>query len=797
VKVYYKIEKKAPVVYALVDESTLYAVIDYNKNTTTLAEAANNAGFKKNSILDIGEDNYSVNYDLSKNLKDLAAENANWSSTDSQGQAVPVKTLAASNDNVTHYNIAATGDKKLVVVSNSSDKEVAYVIVLDQYLDTVNQVDEDTTPVEYSFKTADGDLNIVTSTVAEDDYIVVTNIGLQGKVLVAYPATILSSDVTKISGISDSDASARKIVADGVTYVESKVNPNDSKLDLVTAFIDVDTLGTSSLILDQFGDMIGTAGEKSAPNYAYVAQYGVIHSTVSLNTTNALTAHIYFADGTDGIYEVATLNGVNVTKLTGQYQSDIVDVLNGSNGQATIANSKADEGGLGLWNVTIGSNGKATISIAANEETNNGDGTGASANGVRLVKGHSTFVDALGQAVEGVGNIASKQADSNGKVNKYLYQNNDTVYFYVNGIYNKGQTVEVITGVKNVVGFTNVYDSSDDTNVFKASGKNAGIQQVIATTGAANARNPVGAVLVEGIETGTSNVYYYNTGNYHYSADGLTYELYDMDGTLVEVTYSGLTKSSDIKPLDVTKADSNIYIAGSATPTDKAQSNASDDYVQAKKGSTAYYIINDTALYDEYVDNLYTKYDTVGTIAENVKIVDACGSGINSLSKLVRILKNGTGEVKIAYYFSTEDYEADVIFISDYDPSATEAPGSATATEYVLKNTYATKNSNSQFEVTGDIYDVSDDSQIANINGTVKKVTYTVSIMTASGVTTTDTYTSTSGTISNGVFTGVVPELKVSANGNLIYSIQVNVTFTTVVGTTTVTKTLSGTAKYA
>jgi hypothetical protein len=742
VKVYYKLEKKAPVVYALVDEATLVATLDYNQNTTTLANTANDAGFKKNTVLDVAVGDYIVNYDVDTTVQDLIDVLANnttayWSDGTSA--------IGANTNNVidTAKNTSIPNGKKIVVISNSSNYAVDYVIVLDQVLTTVAEIDTDETPVEYTLTDADGkDFNVATAEVAEGDYVVATNIGLQDKVTVFYPATVLSATITKISGISNANADAKKITADGVVYEESSVYYN--AVDNVTKFTAISSLATKNLILDEFGDLIGIAGEKSTPSYAYVAQYGVIHSTGTLNTKDALTAYIYFADGTKGVYEVDSAPFViNARDLTADEVELVKDAdtdgvsFNAGNGYGVYTGSLSTQGGaalalangcdgaLGIWNVVKNdTTGRVTITYAKTTEETTGGGTLNNANAstdfangddVRLVKGHSTFIGSDGKAVAGSTQswtsapVSTKvsAATYDGALDTILYQNNDTVYFYVNGAYGtngSSQTVDVITGIKNVVSFEN--DAAKPSNVTTAS-TSTGIQQVFATVGAtATARTTVGAVLVEGIEVSTSGVYYYNTGNYHYTADGLVYELYDLSGTEVDVLYKNLSKSeadslwdgfytlgaSNIVPYVVNTDNAGNGNYGKVVQVSagvynyEATSDSADNYVQAYKTGnvyTTYYVINDEAKYDSYVENLYTANDKVGTIADNVKVVDVCGSGIDSLSKLVRILKaDQGGSVRIAYSFTSEDYVADTIYISKYEPSATTAPGSVGDVNY-------------------------------------------------------------------------------------------------------------------
>ena len=666
--VYYKMENKAPVVYAIVDDATLVSVIDYNSNTTKLAQAANDAGFKKNTILDVKTEDYILNYDVNTTVKDAATLGTiNWAGTNTA--------IAANN---------IPNGKKLVVISNSGNKNVDYVIVLDQYLDQIKSIDDEKEVVDYTLTEANAaKLDVALSDVAENDYVIVTNIGDQGKVLAFEAANVFSANISKITGISNSNADVKTVVADGTSYTESSVKLSYTpKLELVKTFVNIDTVGSATLIVDQFGDLIGLSGEKTLPSYAYVAQYGVVHSTGNLNTTDALTAHVYFADGTDGIYQVASFSGLTADSsktythpqnLSSDEASETaIDNLNKTHGQS------AASGALGIWNVTVNKDGKVEISKAYNtEETTNGTaGSSAASDGVKLVKGHSTFVDSTGAAVKGIAN------------DKPLYQGNDTIYFYVNNEYDNGQTVEVITGIKNVVPFTN----SNATSGVHTSG-DTGIQQVFATDKAVTVDSAdgleVGAVLVEGIETGMSNVYYYNMGNYHITekADGvtLTFELFDMNGDPQTASYE-YDNASDAKA-DADSLYDGFYLIKSTglkallsdtdsdtNEDDATVSNASNTYVLGVKDST-HYVINDTAKYNEFVDNLYTTHDKVGTITDNVKIVDACGSGIDTRAKLVNAIKTNAGDVKIAFTYSTSDYVSDVIFISDYNPDPTDAPG--------------------------------------------------------------------------------------------------------------------------
>ena len=657
--VYYKMENKAPVVYAIVDEASLVSVIDYDKNTTILAEAANDAGFKKNTILDVDTKDYILNYDVETTLAKAEENGDTWF-----GGATIDKDVVANG-------------KKLIVISNSGNYAVDYVIVLDQYLDQIKSIDDDKDVVDYTLVSANAaDLDVALSDVAEDDYVIVTNIGNQGDVLAFEAANVFSANISKITGISNPNADAKTVVADGTSYIASSVNANVVPLEVVTAFVDITTIGKATLIVDQFGELVGLSGEKTLPNYAYISEFGVRHSTGSLNTVNELTAEVYFADGTSGVYGVDSFVGLNgnngaavvnnPTKIPETWSSKVKAELNQGIGQ------NRTDGAIGIWNVEVDEDDK-TIDISAavtTEETANGT-AGAAADEVRLVKGHSTFVDNAGAAVKGE-NVA-------GCDNQILYQNNDTVYFY---LYD-GEVTPII-GVKNVVGFTND----------KTGGDNDGIQQVFATKGkTATDRCTVGAVLIEGIEIASSNIYYYNQGNYHIEENDegvtLTYDLFTLAGEATSVSYDYSSASAaknaakDLndgfyyaKSKNIEPVDNATMVPGANPGSDNDLMSDDGTYLKGEKGSTTY-VVNDSAKYDEYVDNLYTANDPVGTIADNVKIVDACGSGIDTRAKLVNAIKTvGTSDVKIAFTYNEDDYVVDVIFISEYDPDGTEAPGS-------------------------------------------------------------------------------------------------------------------------
>ena len=252
VNIYYTIERNAPVVYAMVDDATLVGHVEYDSNTTRLANAANDLGFKKNTILDITSNDYIVNYDFDTTVGDLA------------------RTPEA----------VSLADRDLILISNSGNYNVDYVIVLDQYLDVVEEINTDEDIAEFTLETAQGDLNVALTDVSEGDYVIVTDIGKQGEVLAFQSATVFNAGISKLTGQTGT-GNITKVTADGEDYFESMVYANNgaNELENVVDFSHIETIGEATMVLDQFGKLIAILEEPSLPNYAYVAEYGVRHST--------------------------------------------------------------------------------------------------------------------------------------------------------------------------------------------------------------------------------------------------------------------------------------------------------------------------------------------------------------------------------------------------------------------------------------------------------------------------------------------------------------------------------------
>ena len=692
-RVYYRMERNAPVVFAIADRATKVAYITYNSNNAALAEAANAAGFRRNTINQINEDDYKVNY----------AWDVTYRSLFGTAKAVDL-----------------TGDKTidpaktLLVISNSSDSKVDYVIVLDQYLDTVKRVVTRNDVTEYDLTTVDGvDQNILHGQAAQGDYVVVTDIGKSGDMLNFEPAEKLSANITKITGKSDSTATVKSIVADGTTYVGSPVydyRVGNSALDDTTDFEDIATIGEATLLLDFQGKCIGLAQPESTPNYAYAAQFGVWHTGGSLNTEFKLTVKLYFLDGTSGVYLVNTDDSQNSNTFyklkmgtTESAAESVRDRLNGGNGTGAgyvdptktydtnicVDNGTlwlrgknvietSDTNGLGIYKVSV----RADDTVVMTKLGSNGDGAGHDSSIIpatdetKLISGHSTFVKQNGS------NLTYKNTD------KVMYQNNKTVYFYVDGSYNTELSVGAKYGVSNAISITNNKDKDDNT-------RKESFEQILLKGDARTNGLAVEAVLIYGYDMGSSEtLYFYRQNDYDIQSKDassragernytITYHLYTADGEPYEATFDNNGKYYDMETAKntVENKPTGFYAIGSTDLDGKWTSNDPDTVLYKKngenkdkpgaEGATNVYVLNAEAYHDTYADNLYTLSEVVGGIipstAKVVSTVDGCD--FDSVSEIARACDNGH-LVRISYTYSTSDYKVKTVFITDFKRDA-------------------------------------------------------------------------------------------------------------------------------
>lgn len=378
-------------------------------------------------------------------------------------------------------------DDAVILVSNSADLTVDYAIVVDQELDfvkkvSVNNADKDAPVKTYTLQDlsvkADDTNVVVIGDVEKNDYVITTTIANRdvngtGDLLVIQAA---ETEVETITQVTRNYGTTKKLASEGVEYevspveVLAEVQPAGSIEDKfeVTPYAAVESKGEYVLIYDDFfGKLIGVAPVEAdnTVNYAYVAQFGhKINTDPTLNDKYALTAHIYFADGTNGVYTVETGNKLDnafygkvnnderwyfQADTTTEYEFrqpadanygvtykelNAVELYDGPDANDTVTNAdygvSADatkNGKIGLYNVTIQDDGKALIKALPN-------GNSTDANFTNLKKG-VTYMGTDG-------------------ANPY-YGSSKTVTFFVHGMYDedaddKGLTVGVVTGMANM-----------------------------------------------------------------------------------------------------------------------------------------------------------------------------------------------------------------------------------------------------------------------------------------------------------------------------------------------------------
>jgi hypothetical protein len=656
VKVYYMVEKKAPVVYAVVDEATLVGTISA-ASSGNMAKAANALGFKKDTVNDvIGADASILNYDM-----DVTVDG-----TDVSG---------------------LYSGKTLVLISNSNNLAVDYVIVLDQYLDKIKSVDEDDDEVYYELEKISGyDYVLPTDTVAKGDYVVTTKIGGatgDEDIVVAQSVDLVSASITRLIGTSTNPTTTLNgIVADGTTYAESPVTVMANLSD-TTPFQDVEKVGAVTLILDETGKLIGLA-EASVPDigYAFVAQFGWTRdrSDDGLKYEDKLTALIYYADGTSDTRVVDLTE--DATDAANQTAQAIIDAVTGSNSisddyddlNAVTADTTADGTYIGIYYIKEKANGSVKLvditklGVAANTGADNDvmySDAKATVTNLKLTKGHALQMDKTNAVITFTNSLYA--------ANSRVYANNDTVFFYVDGVY--GSTTDPLTVVP-VVGIANAYSFTNADNVD---------EYWITTNEVASARNLLKAALVEGLELGASTVYFYNEGNFHaYANDAgkgvVEFYAYALDGTAVTITYDQYTDVAAARTA-ANAIPTGYYTAGSK----QLNTVWATDGTESGTGTGTIYAVGAIAEYSEIAQNLISILDqgngrdaddveNWGIIFDDAKVIDLTGNGINSVAKLInatKLDKNGNrNEVEIAYNFSGSSFVAGAVFVTAYNTKA-------------------------------------------------------------------------------------------------------------------------------
>ena len=735
VDVYYRMNRANPEVFVVVDKATLVEVIRYDKDSTTrLASAANALGFRRNTILNIDFDNYKVNYDL-----DVTAKAAGYTKT-------------------------AANNKYIIVISNSGNYQVDEIILLDQELDQVRSISR---TGEYDlYLKSSTKKTVATADFAVKDYVIWTSIGKGGRTsaearYVIEPATVINGNITKLTGVT---TKRTLITASGVDYKESPVSYTDTTLENVIDYQTVRDLGDTTLILDKFDNLVAVAGEPSMKNYVYVAQFGSQHDNSSgkLDTTFGLTADVYLSDGTHKVvfvnYANSSFKNVSWTVTTGDaadgglaagdYGINGTDLASGAaarllNGKInetggsvrTITNNDmnhytwtkgANEDADGTFNFKLGALGiyeaewkddtHVKLTAIKGEETGDGDNrdtnTGDSAfkQDDRFVTGHSTVVKGSGVAA---GNVMSIVGPT-----KALRQTNGTVYFFVQGVYGSGFSVEVVNDVENIKSFkVDGTGTTKDANTAaaRAAAKPYVVQMFSEKVASVDNFRTVSAALIANLgEEAKTDVYYYNRGNYtvQYNSDRskvlLTYLAWDKDGSEVELTFEknsskdAVENNADLVPTGYYTEGSDDLVAYAVLGNSKGNNYATTDTVSvadgwefvdqgdantAVTGADMYayrdgdtvYVVNATLKYETYLNgdtNFFDNVTGVASLVKSAKIVDACNSGLVSVVDIKNAFETDSEcHITISYSYGKNSLKTGVLYITSYTPASSTGTG--------------------------------------------------------------------------------------------------------------------------
>jgi hypothetical protein len=683
-RVYYSMERNAPVVYAIADRATKVEYVTYDDNTTNLANAANQAGFRRNTILELSkEKDYKLNY--------------SWN--------VPVGSLDLTPEN--------EPAKTLIVISNSSDLSVDVVIALDQYLDTVKNIYTRNEETDYDMTTQNASrLEVPHDTFEKGDYVIVTDVGNEGKILNFQAPELVTANITKITGVSNQNATVKSIVADGVEYVGSPVEHHKrgkAALDNTTNFEAIETIGESTLILDLQGKCIGLGEPEGLPNYAYAAQFGVWHTTSGINTKDKLTVKLYFADGTSGAYQVNTsvsrnntfynydqgdlglgaasadLAALNAFDNTGDYgtkaYSAPVDIDKSTGDLKNVYGS-----GLGIYRATVRADGTVVLQALETDYAQR-----AKLAKARLVAKHSTLV-VTEEAANLIGETYMNAPGKNVTINSAadgsagaLYQTAKTVYFYTNGKYDD-ESVAVRIGVANAESFVGSDKGGDGVN-------NEYLQVFAKQNASNNNRYEVSAMLVWGVEVDTNkDLYFYKEGNYHITTkDGVevangkaandelavTFDLYKANGEAYSHTFTngGKYYTMDEAISMVREIPTGFYTIGK----DKLSEERASDQANHKSTKGDYtYVLNAKVDHVDAYNNIFTQVEEVGGITGETLVVDATGKNeFNSVGDIANHSNFGD-TVTISYCYKhkgSDMYEVKAIFVTGYAPKGSDIGG--------------------------------------------------------------------------------------------------------------------------
>ena len=380
---------------------------------------------------------------------------------------------------------------------------------------------------------------------------------------------------------------------------------------------------TYTLILDEYGYVIGITQEAVVTNYVYVSQFGQkIDSTGSLSDYTTLSAYIWKADAESKTGAKGGVELVNIAKSDIGEQFDIESF----DGNYAELIETLNEEALGLYKYTV-SGGKAVLKRLTEDDFKN------------------DVEDA--QVYKGISRVAT-----------HIYATTKTTFFYVTGNYPK-ETVSVYTGINKVPA--------------KSTFTSALLVEGYAETETEESDNYIyDAMLVSyepKEEDEKSDVYFY-LGNYTKEgpdADGnytVTFEVMK-NGVAQEITFTYSTASAADAAIDTASENEQMYVEALG----KTLKNTAKDGYFDVLASGDYSVIKEMyKIGDVYETTLYTdtEEEVQGYYLENAKVIDLRkGGDVSTMRGLQKLTESY--DVSVAFECNVKTLEVTTIYIIDAD----------------------------------------------------------------------------------------------------------------------------------
>jgi len=733
-------------VYAMTDQATATGMITYatlsNSNAmdyTTMNRAAVEQGFKTRT-LGANAQEYNINYDLDVMVKDTCFKN---------GTKVDKVTPIEKGDYI-------------LLISNEPTREVEYAIVLKQYVDEidieVNRFEETINSVKTFGLSGPNSLYLQDELVDGDDVIVTPNC-FDGNGMPTY-AVVQAADTQKatveeVVGLSLASNTYRTVTADGVKYTESPVSTANMPSSY-TPFQKISQLTETTLVKDLYGQLIAITQDKVKPNteLVYVSQFGYKYGEISsLKDNIVLTAEIWHADGTSEIITVNTkanittaesgkplANGV-IAKDSSYTDDNIIfalakgtksvnieanyNDLNAAGNEPTDKNGVAcDNGGtfLGVWKIEKLSDGTYSLNKPADtnaaelgkgyvlaSDTTGGAGSDQHEKAVRIVTGHSTFLQGSNNSSHAT--LTGWTATSQQQYKDALLQTNDTIYWYVDGNYGDPSfSVKASVGISNQSNMVlHGLPTDNDGTWAEEAWVNIAGKDKDGNPDPTGGDHYIKAMVIHGVgAVDDLGVCYYNQGSWSIRSTNneyvVTFQAYDAEGNEVYFPYSYKTYTEAeqasrggqglVNPETLVKDGDSLSGIPSGYYTfysNKivAVSDGKDNYAVVKKGYWGEEVLNG----DQYRGTVYvadataTKADKVGgmnnmkaiynlftpaspqaIIYTDARVIDLKDGVYNTVESLYNAMDSEViMNVQISYSYSRTNYQCPVLYVIDYD----------------------------------------------------------------------------------------------------------------------------------